>query len=46
MEKVDLNNRSPYEAALGFVGEKNLSKLGIFPVPYDEIVLSVRLLKK
>ena len=44
--RVSLNNRSPYEAASGFIGADNLSKLGIRPIPYDEIDLSVRLLKK
>ena len=44
--RVSLGNRSPYEAALGFIGEDNMSKLGISKIPYDDIDLSIRLLKK
>lgn len=41
-----LNNQSPFEAAYGFIGEDNISKLGISKIPYDDIDLSVRLLRK
>lgn len=44
--RVSLNNRSPYEAAYGFIGLDNMSKLGIAQIPYDDIDLSIRLLKK
>lgn len=41
-----LNNRTPFEAALGFLGEKNMSVFGITEIPKDEVNLSIRLLRK
>ena len=44
--RLSLNNLSPYEAAKGFIGTNNIDKLGIKMIPYDDIDLSIRLLKK
>lgn len=44
--RVSLNNCSPYEAALSFIGEENIKKINISKIPYDDIDLSIRLLKK
>ena len=44
--RVSLNNLCPYEAASGFIGNDNLDKFGIKRIPYDDINLSIRLLKK
>ena len=44
--RVSLNNLSPYEYANSFIGQKNMDKFNISRVPYDEINLSIRLLRK
>ena len=44
--RVSLNNRSPYEAALGFIGQDNINKLNIQLIPNDEIDLTMNLLRK
>lgn len=44
--RVSLNNISPYEAVLNFIGEENIKKINISKIPYDDIDLSIRLLKK
>ncbi len=44
--RKSLNNQTPYEAAKGFLGEKNLQIFGINEVPKDEVDLSVRLFRK
>lgn len=43
--RLSLNNQSPYEAALGFIGTDSISKLGIKSIPVDDIDLSIRLLR-
>lgn len=44
--RKSLNNQSPFEAAKGFIGIDNINKLGIKQIPYDDIDLSIRLLRK
>ncbi|MBO5096561.1 MAG: IS30 family transposase [Bacilli bacterium] len=44
--RLSLNNISPYEAALLFIGKANINKLQIKKIDYDDIDLSYRLLKK
>ena len=44
--RQSLNNVSPYEAALLFIGKDNINKLQIKKIDYDDIDLSIRLLKK
>lgn len=44
--RQSLNNQSPYEAAYGFIGIDNITKFGISQIPYDDIDLSIRLLRK
>jgi len=44
--RLSLNNHSPYEAALSFIGLDNINKFCIKSISYDDINLSVRLLKK
>ena len=44
--RKSLNNRTPYEAAKSFLGDKTLEIFGIVPVPTDEVNLSVRLFRK
>ena len=44
--RQSLNNISPYEAALLFIGKDNINKLQIKKIDYDDIDLSIRLLKK
>ncbi len=44
--RLSLNNQSPYDAALAFIGEENINKLQIKKVNNDDIDLSIRLLKK
>lgn len=44
--RKSLNNQSPFEATKGFIGLDNLNKLGIRQIPYDDIDLSVRLLRR
>ena len=44
--RVSLNNHSPYEASLLFIGKQNMEKLQIKKIDYDDINLSYRLLRK
>ena len=44
--RKSLNNQSPFEAGLGFIGLDNISKFGISQIPYDDVNLSIRLLRK
>lgn len=44
--RKSLNNQSPFEAAFGYIGEDNIRKLGISQIPYDDIDLTIRLLRK
>ena len=39
--RKSLNNHSPYEAAVGFIGENNIHKLNITQIPYDDIDLTI-----
>ena len=44
--RLSLNNQSPFEAAKGFLGINNIHKLGLQQIPFDDIDLSIRLLRK
>lgn len=44
--RLSLNNISPYDYALPFIGKNNINKLNIKKIDYDNIDLSYRLLKK
>ena len=44
--RLSLNNQSPYEAALGFIGKHNMNLLDIQKINNDDINLSIRLLKR
>lgn len=44
--RLSLNNNSPYDCALLFLGQNNINKLNIKKIDYDDIDLSYRLLKK
>ena len=44
--RESLNKNCPYDMAITFFGQKNMDKLNISRVPYDDINLSIRLLKK
>ena len=44
--RLSLNNSSPYESAFLFIGENNINKFKIKKIDYDDINLSIRLLKK
>lgn len=44
--RLCLNNRSPYEAALGFIGKNNMDLLGIQKIDNDDINLTKSLLKR
>lgn len=44
--RKSLNNQSPFEAGRGFIGLDNITKLGISQIPYDDVNLSIRLLRK
>lgn len=44
--RLSLNNYSPYDAAIGFIGDDNMDKFNIQKIPNDEIDLSIRLLKR
>ena len=44
--RLSLNNNSPYDIALLFLGEQTINKLNIKKIDYDDIDLSIRLLKK
>lgn len=44
--RLCLNNQSPYEAALGFIGKNNMDLLGIQKINNDDINLTKSLLKR
>ena len=44
--RLSLNNVSPYEASINFIGKENLDKLKIDKINYDDIDLTIKLLKK
>ena len=44
--RLSLNNHSPYEEAYNFLGQSNIDKFHIRKIDYDEINLTIRLLKK
>ncbi|MBQ3141878.1 MAG: IS30 family transposase [Bacilli bacterium] len=44
--RVSLNNASPFDSAILFLGEENLKKFKIKKIDNDDIDLSIRLLKK
>lgn len=44
--RLSLNNQSPYDYALLFLGQKNIDNLKIKKIDYDDIDLSYRLLRK
>ena len=44
--KLSLNNISPYEEAYNFIGKDNMEKFHIKKIDYDDIDLTIRLLKK
>lgn len=44
--RLSLNNISPYEASINFIGKENLDKLKIDKINYDDIDLTIKLLKK
>ena len=44
--RISLNNHSPYEVALLFLGQDNINKFNIKKIDNDDIDLSIRLLKK
>ena len=44
--RLSLNNVSPYEEAFNFIGQTNIDKFHIKKIDYDDIDLTIRLLKK
>lgn len=44
--RLSLNNHSPYEEAYNFIGKENINKLYISKIDYDDINLTIRLLKR
>ena len=44
--RLSLNNVSPFEEAYNFIGQSNMDKLHIKKIEYDDINLTIRLLKK
>lgn len=44
--RLSLNNSSPYEESFNFIGKANMEKFHIKKIDYDNIDLSIRLLKK
>ena len=44
--RLSLNNHSPYEEAFNFIGYDNINKFHIKKIDYDDIDLTIRLLKK
>ena len=44
--RISLNNNSPYDSALLFLGKNNIEKFNIKKIDNDNIDLSIRLLKK
>lgn len=44
--RVSLNNSTPYQSAILFIGRHNMNKFNIYPVHYDDVDISPRLLSK
>lgn len=44
--RVSLNNQTPYDAALGFIGESSMEKFNIHRIPNDDVDLSRKLLNR
>ena len=44
--RISLNNHTPYDSALLFIGKNNIEKFKIEKIDNDDIDLSIRLLKK
>lgn len=44
--RISLNNNTPYDSSLLFIGKSNLDKLNIRKINNDDIDLTIRLLKK
>ena len=44
--RKSLNSQSPFEAGQGFIGINNITKLGIVKISYDDVNLTIRLLRK
>lgn len=44
--RLSLNNHSPYEEAFNFIGKSNIEKFRINKIDYDDINLTIRLLKR
>ena len=44
--RLSLNNNSPFDSASLFIGKDNINRLNIKKIDYDDIDLSIRLLKK
>ena len=44
--RISLNNLSPFDSALGFIGKDNIDKFNIYKINNDDIDLSPRLLRK
>ena len=44
--RLSLNNISPYESAFMFLGQKNIDVFNIKKIDYDDVDLSIKLLKK
>lgn len=44
--RLSLNNHSPYEESFNFIGQNNMDLFHIKKIDYDDIDLSIRLLKK
>lgn len=44
--RLSLNNISPFDAAFLFLGQSNIDKFNIKKIDYDDIDLSIRLLRK
>lgn len=44
--RVSLNNSTPYDISLFFIGKNNIDIFKIKKIDYDDVNLSIRLLKK
>ena len=44
--RKSLNNHSPYEAAIGFIGKDSMDLLGIQRIDNDDVDLSIRILNR
>ena len=44
--RLVLNNQSPYEAAIGFIGKDSMDLLGIQRIDNDDVDLSIRILNR